>query len=241
MLQNEDVLGKEIAYFPSNRARLVLPGLIVCVILGFVLNYTLAAIPGWGPFLTTLIMAGVAFGFGWRALHYWNREVVLYEQGFSYREGSRSVLFLYKEIASIRQQAEQLAYFGGLIRRKVFRYTLTTERGESMTLDNLYANIESLGKQVESRIYPLLETHIVEKLAQGERVPFAQNFEISRDGLHEQGRLLNWDSVGRYTVSKGMLTLTDQHGAAWHKLPLSAIYNLPLLIKLLKTRTIPIH
>jgi hypothetical protein len=238
MLQNEDLLGKELSYFPSSRARLVLPGLIVCVILGFVLNYTLATIPGWGPFLTTLIMAGVAFGFGWRALHYWNREVVLYEQGFSYREGSRSVLFLYKEVISIRQQAEQLAYFGGLIRRKVFSYTLTTARGEGMTLDNLYANIESLGNHLEARIYPVLEKHIAEKLTQGERIPFAHNFEVSRDGLHEKGRMLRWESMGRYMVSRGQLTLTESSGTPWHQIPLREVDNLPLLIKLLKARTL---
>lgn len=232
MLDDDPVLGKVIAIYPSDRARLLIPTGVVVTILAIILNFTLAES---SPLLTVILMTVITLIAGWYVLHFWNREIILYEKGFSFREGARTVLFLYNEIISIRQRAERLAYFGGLIRRAVYRFTLTTIRGETMTLSNLYKRVDRLGAQLEQKIYPLLGVTLRARLMQGEKVPFTDTLRLSSVGLHEQGRDLAWDQFAGYQIGGGHLTLYAQpNKTEWLRLSLPDVDNLPLLIDLLK-------
>jgi hypothetical protein len=185
-----------------------------------------------------ILTAGVVLAVGWRTLHLWNREVVIYQNGFSYREGSRTVFFMYPEITSIRQRGEQLAYFGGLIRRSTLRFTLSTLRDETITLDRLYRRIERLGELLEAGIYPLLENMIRERLGRGDHVSFARDLRVSKDGLHTGDRHLPWNLFRGYRIGGGRLTLLAvPDGAEWLSLPLPEVDNAPLLIILLREQS----
>ncbi len=229
--------GAAIGGHRIDRLRLILPSALLVVLLGLGLNFTLVeSDPLRGPFLTTLIVAGAALALGWRALHYWNRQIVLFERGFSFREGAETIIFDYAEIASIRQQGEQLAYFGGLIRHRRFRFTLTTVRGEVIELTNLYKRVDQLIEQIEQRVYPRLGGQITAAFGRGERVPFSDSLSLSRDGLHHRGRLLAWEHLSGYQVQNSKLTLRASDGTDWLALPLAEIDNLPLLVDLLRRR-----
>lgn len=237
MLQADPVLGAVIGNYPSDRARLLIPAALVCGIAAVVLNFTLAEVPDSGPPLTILIMGLVTMAMGWRVLHFWNREIVVYEHGFSYREGSATVYFMYAEIISIRQRGERLAYFGGLFRRTVYRFTLTTIRGEKMVLSNLYRRVEQLIEQIEQKVYPLLEAYIADRLAKGEKVAFGDDLRLSSAGLHAPPGELPWSQLENFKVGGGRLSLIARPDKAeWLSLPLSEIDNIPLLLKLLRGR-----
>jgi len=182
-----------------------------------------------------ILTALVSLVAGWPVLHLWNREVVLYDNGFSFREGGRTVYFLYHEIKSLRQRGEQLAYFGGLIRRATFRFTLTTIRDERMVLANLYRQVGQMGARLEAKVMPILEPQINDQLARGEKVPFSDTLRLSQDGLHESGRHLPWASFGGYKIQGGRLRLLARaDGDEWFSLPLGDVDNIPLLLGLLK-------
>lgn len=235
MLNAHPEYGAAIGGYRIDRLRLILPSALLVVLLGLGLNFTLVeSDPLRGPFLTTLIVAGAALALGWRALHYWNRQIVLFERGFSYREGAETVTFDYAEIASIRQQGELLAYFGGLIRHRRFHFTLTTIRGEVIELTNLYERVDQLVEQIEQRVYPRLGGHITAAFTRGERVPFSDSLSLSRDGLHHRGRALAWEDLDGFGVQNGRLILCASDGTDWLSLPLAEIDNLPLLIDLLR-------
>lgn len=235
MVESDPLLGGFLANYPSDRARLLIPAAIVTGIVAVFLNFTTAAVDEWwGPPLTIILMALVVLAIGWRVLHFWNREVMLYEHGFSYREGGRNIFFLYHELASIRQRAERLAYFGGLIRRTTYRYTLTSIRGEKIVLTNLYKNVDRLMERLEQKLYALLEPQIIDRINNGEKVPFSDTLRISKSGLHEGGRDLLWQDFGGYKAGGGQLTLLTRDGAAWLSLALPDVDNLALLIGLLK-------
>lgn len=236
MVEADPVLGAVVATYPADRARLLIPAALVVGVLAVILNFTLAAVPGWGPPLTVALMTLVALAAGWVVLHYWNREVVLYENGFSYREGGRDVLFHFAEIHSFRQRAEQMAYFGGLVRRVTYRFTLIGLRGERIVLGNLYRRVGDLGLRLEQGIIRQLEPAIRDRLAKGERVPFSDTLRLSADGLHERARDLLWSDYGGYTISGGRLTLLAADGSAWFSLPLPEVDNLLILIALLRER-----
>lgn len=235
MLEADPLLGKVIGNYPSDRMRLLIPAVVVCGVVAVALNFTIADIPGWGPLVTVVVMGVVTMVMGWRALHFWNREIILFEHGFSYREGANVVYFLYHEIRSIRQHGERLAYFGGLLRRTVFRFTLKTIRDETMTLTNLYRHIDQLVERIEQKVYPLLEPYVAELLAKGEKVAFSDTLQVSSAGLSEGGRDLAWDAFAGYKIGGGRLTVFAHPGQTeWLSLPLPEIDNIPLLINLLK-------
>jgi len=235
MVESDPLLGGFLANYPSDRARLLIPAVIVSGIVAVILNFTTAAVEAWwGPPLTIILMALVVLIVGWRVLHFWNREVMLYEHGFSYREGGRTVFFLYHELASIRQRAERLVYFGGLIRRTTYRYTLISIRGEKIVLTNLYKNVDHLMERLEQKLNALLEPQIIERLNSGEKVPFSDTLRLSKSGLHESGRDLHWSEFGGYKAGGGQLTLLARDGTAWLTLALPDIDNLAILIGLLK-------
>jgi hypothetical protein len=239
MIEADPVLGAFIAAYPSNRARLLIPALAVGGVVAIILNFTTGTVEAWwGPVVTVALMAVVALGLGWRVLHFWNREIVLFEQGFSYREGARTVFFHYLEITSIRQRAERLAYFGGLIRRTSRHYTFSTIKDEQITLNNLYKDVEQLMERVEAKVNPLLDARITAQIEAGEYVAFSKSLRLSREGLHEGGRALPWADFAGYKASTGqLLLLARPNDADWFRIPLADIDNLAVLIGLLRRHT----
>jgi hypothetical protein len=236
-LPPDPALGAVISHHPSNR----LPPLIIAGSIGapvmVILNFTLARSDAWyGAPLTVMIVAVLGLALGWYILHIWNREIVLYERGFTYREGSKTIPFLYAEVRSLRLKAERKAYLAGLLRRNVYRFTVTTIRGEQFHLTNLYSDAAELGRHFEARINPLLRASIQARLEQGEAVPFSATLRLSLDGLSEGGRALSWEAYGGYRVQAGRLLLLDRAGAVWHAVRLSEIDNLTLLIERLRAR-----
>jgi len=238
MIEADPVFGKVIANYPSDRIRLMAPAVVISGVVSVILNVTLAEVDAcWGPALTVIIMAAVVLGLGWRVLHFWNREIVLYEEGFSYREGARPIFFLYHEVLSVRQQGQRLAYFGGLIRRNTYKFTLTTLRGEVMILDNTYVRIEELGANVEKKIYAVLEPYLKEEMAKGEKIPFSDTLRLSNNGLEKKGRELPWEEFDGYKISGGQISIFAQPDTSvWLSIPLPEVDNVPILIRWLKQR-----
>ena len=234
----DPLLGQALAHFPSDRLRpLIIAGLLgapVALMLGLT---TAQIVEWWGPVLTVVIIALVTLALGWYILHVWNREIVLYERGFSYREGSETVFFRYEEIASIRLRAERLAYFGGLLRRNVYRFTVTTTEAERFTITNLYRRADELGTRLTERINRALGPKIAQRLADGQAVPFSDSLTVSDKGLRENGRDLAWSAFGGYRLGGSKLTLLDADGAVWYAVPLPEVDNITLLLELLRGRT----
>jgi hypothetical protein len=217
---------------------LIVAGVIGWPIAG-VLGLTTAQVTEWwGPVITVILMAIVVLALGWYVLHGWNREIILYERGFSYREGSNTVFFRYNEVASIRLRAERLAYFGGLLRRNIYRFTVTTTEEERFTITNLYLRAAELGTKLTEQINRVLQPLIAQKIANGEAVAFGDTLTLKVDGLHEAGRALSWDDYGGYQVGGHRLALLDRTGAIWYMLPLPEVDNITLLVELLREHAV---
>ncbi len=235
MIEPDPILGQALANYPSNRLRpLIFAGAVIAPV-ALALGLTTAQVlDWWGPVVTVVIMALVVLALGWYVLHLWNREIILYERGFSYREGSKTVYFLYDEIASIRLRAERLAYFGGLLRRSVYRFTVTTREAERFTITNLYRRAAELGTRLTDQIDRTLAPEIARKWAAGDWIGFGDTLSVSREGLRESGRDLGWADYGGYRVGDHRLALLDKEGAVWHALPLAEVDNITLLVDLLR-------
>jgi hypothetical protein len=237
MIEDDPVLGKYVALHGIDRLRLLFlagaalgaVGLASYIALG--ISYA-----GWVQFATFIIPALVTLGVGWYLLHLWNREIILYERGFSYREGSRLVAFLYDEIQSVRRKGERLAYFGGRVRRDVHVITVTTRTGEVLVLTDQYRRADELGIALEKRVNAVLRPEIEARLANGEIVSFG-GLGLDALGLRQGEQALAWRDVGGYRVEARQLHILDASGAVWGSAPLAEMENITLFLDILKTNS----
>jgi hypothetical protein len=238
-LEDDPVLGAAIANYPSNRARLLLIGAAILGVAYLILTITLLNVEERLAFgITVVVMGIVTIAVGWYMAHLWNREVVLYDKGFSYREGSFIAYIPYADILAMRQLAERRAYFGGLLRRNVYRYTLLTLQDETIVLGNVYKRIDELGVRLERAVNDALRGVMERALAAGKTVPFSATLSIGTDGLHEGERLLQWSDFGGYQIARGSLdVLAKSDKAVWFSVPLDEIDNVTLLLGVLKEKS----
>ncbi len=238
VLEADPVLGNALASYLSNRALRLARGGVFFLLVGFVLTVALWNVEATiaAP-VTVAVMGVVGLLVGWYVLHTWNREVVLYEHGFSYREGSAVVFLHYTEIRSIHQRAERLVY-GGILRRTVFRITLITERDETIVLDSVYRRVEDLGPRLEAQINQALTPQVGARIARGEQVAFGGGLLLSASGLHhnESGSTLAWEQFGGYGIEQRQLVLLASDGVVWQRVPLVVLVNVTLLLDILKSK-----
>ncbi len=242
----DPVLGTPIHNFPSRRLRALLVGWSFLIGLSLLLNLAFWNFDGvWVGVVVITLMGLLALVVGWWVLHQWNREVILYENGFSYREGSTNVPFQYSEVRAIRIRAEQLAYFGGLLRRVIYRITLTTHAGEAIVLDNTYSGIERLSDKLTEQINRTVRPALQQQYEQGEWVAFTDYLAVSRMGIRvskevladtDEDAVLPWHEYASYRVEQRKLRLLTRGGQVWFEAPLSEIDNITLLVAVLRQR-----
>lgn len=235
-LDDDPLFGKYIAHYPVQRTQLLIQAGIIYALVTLVLQVAFANLDDVTAaiFLITAFSV-MAFGLGWYVLHLWNREVVLYDRGFHYREGSKTVPIQYSEIIAMRQRAERVALFG-VLPRDVHQYTLLTKNEELIVLNNRYHRIGELGQRLDKAIVlarrPILE-HL---LATGETLVFHEKLTMTQDGLHSGGEHLPWDAIHGYRAEGGQFIIRADSAAPWFTGRLEEIDNLTLLFLLLKAR-----
>ncbi len=237
-LDDDPVFGAAIANFPSNRARLLAIGGAILVVVWLAVTFALLGVDeGAAAIITVLVMGLTTIVVGWYVAHLWNREVVLFARGFSYREGSYNAYILYDDVRSFRQHAERQAYFGGLIRRSVYRFSIQTIHDETIVLTGVYRRVNQLGARLESCVIPVVKARMERQLAEGKPFDFAATLSVTRDGLCDGERDLRWDEFGGCKVQGGRLNLFRAgDDSPWFSIALAEVDNLALLVTVLNER-----
>lgn len=233
----DPVYGAEISNYPSDRGRLLLIGGSVYFTVTFVVNAAFASVDAATAAIFVIgTMAALAVLIGWLILHLWNREVILFERGFSYREGSRNVYFLYAEVQSIQQRIERVSYFGGLIRRNILQITVQTKQDETIVLDRLYRKIDELSLRLEQLINRAQHPIVEAKLEQGTTVAFGEVLSLTQQGIHLGERVLAWNEYAGCDIGGGRLTLKSHTEPEWGRVSLAELENPTLLLEVLYQR-----
>ena len=242
-IPEHEVLGKPIDNFPSRRLAVLGLGWSILIGVSLLINGALWNVEAeWiGP----IVVGGIgtlAWYIGWRILHVWNREVILYERGFTYREGSRDVPFLYGEVRAMRLRVEEQSAFGGILKRTVYLMQLTTYVGDQMKIGNLYRRVGDLTDKLTMLINTPLREAIHERLLAGEEEPFAEYLFVSNSGLRVDATILEsasedarlaWSDFGGYEVKNRQLLLR-QDNEVWFAVPLTEVDNLIVLLEILR-------
>lgn len=235
-LEADPIYGKPLANYPSDRTRLLLISGAIYAALALVLNVAFAGVESQTASIFVIGgMALAALVIGWFVLHLWNREVILYERGFSYREGSRDVFFSYGDIDNIQLRAERVSYFGGLLRRTLREVRLHSIHDESMMLNSIYRRIDELMLRLERLVTQARLPIVQAKLNSGETIAFADGFHLSANGLHVEQDILPWTAFSGHRVGGGQLHLLTADETVWRSLPVKHLHNAMLMITLLET------
>jgi hypothetical protein len=229
-------LGKYLSHHPSRRMMLLIRGAIFYAIPAWILQLlTVNLDDQTAALFLPFSFAAIGGAVGWYVLHLWNREVVLYERGFSYRQGSVTAYFRYENIVTLKQSIETQSILG-LFPRTVYNYTLISDLDETLQINNLYSNTEKLTRSLDALIATARLPIIRQQMASGQAVPFAEDFKLSREGIMQGEHELFWQELKAYKLQAGRLVLQSSDNPEWAALPLRDINNPPLLLALLKER-----
>jgi hypothetical protein len=244
-IEDHPQLGKYIDNFPSRRLRALLMGWSFLIGLGLLVNLAFwNSDAAWVGPVVIIGIAIIALVVGWWIMHQWNREVIVYERGFTYREGSEDVPFVFAEVQTLRLRAERLTYLGGLFRRTVYHVTISTVGGDRIVLDNTYNSIDRLTDRLTEAVNTALRPRIRYSLQQGHSVAFGEAITLTADGIRVEGvptdaapdgTVLPWHDFSGYRVEKGQLLLLTGGELVWFAQPLAEIDNLTLLVEWLQT------
>ena len=176
---------------------------------------------------------GIAAAALWYVVHYWNREVVLYERGFTYHEGSRTGQFYYKDITTVRQNIEDLS-IGRLRLRTIYTYQMISRFDEQLTINNIYSETRNLINRLDSFIARERLPELREDLAQGKPIQFGDAFQLTQEGIRYDGKTLVWDDVVNVRVRGGSLIIDSGDSEAWAIESVPAIDNVVIIIGMIK-------
>jgi hypothetical protein len=236
-IEDDPTLGIFVAFYPSNRLRLLLIAGGILLVVWFVITVLLWQVEaGVASTVTVIVLALAALVVGWFMLHLWNRAVIVYARGFSYREGSRTALIPFDSIATVRQRAERRQFFGGLVRHTIYELHLLTHNDEQIMLNGFYNRMDELSLRLERQITEAQLEAAHRQLAGGGTVSF-EGLTIDTDGLRRDGEILAWDAFGGHQVRNRRIDILDRQGNSWAAMRLSEVPNLRLLIELLREHT----
>ncbi|MDQ7024129.1 MAG: hypothetical protein Q9P44_01075 [Anaerolineae bacterium] len=227
-------LGKYVSHHPSNRIRLVMRAAIFYAIPVLILQALFWDVSdGAASRFLPAMFAAIALGAVWYTAHFWNREVILYEQGFTYQQGSQQGQFRYADIAILQPAVQRLGLVN-VFQFTNFNYTLITIDDEVLRITNLFSDIRKLVTRLEGYIARDRLLIIQQALDKGETVDVGAGLRLSKSGLNYEGRELLWQDVGKRNIKDGNLILRTQNNDEWARVPIAELNNPVLLLAVLK-------
>jgi hypothetical protein len=232
VIEPDPVLGAYIAHHPSNRLLLLILGGIAYAIPVLLLQILFSqADKTTAAVVLISAYSIIALVIGWVILHLWNREVILYERGFTYREGSKIRAFPYASIVSFQQRAMKFAFPRWPI--VIYSSTMLTDQDELLLINNIYTDVAKLVRRLEGLITRARLPVVAAKFQAGERVAFGP-LSLSGQALHMGDKTLPWSDWSGYRFANNQLVLMDKSGADWAAVPVMEIDQILLLVALMK-------
>jgi hypothetical protein len=227
-------LGKYLSHHPSNRIRLIIQAAIFYAIPVAILQALFWNVDNnFVTLFLPMVFAAVGLVAFWYAAHFWNREVIVYENGFTYQQGSQVGQFRYADIVMLKPDVQRINVLR-FIQRTDFNYTLITVDDEVLRITNLYSDINKLVARLEASItrdrLPIMQ----QAIQAGQTVDVGGGLRLSKMGLEYEGRELFWHELGTRNVREGNLILRKQDNSEWAAIPIAELNNPVLLLAVLK-------
>lgn len=238
VIDDDPVFGRYVVHFTAHRLKLLLQAGAIYAASALVINLATWNLEGTlVNVVVPLLYALVAMPLLWAVAHLWNREVIVFERGFTYRQGSVVAAFPFLSIARVDVQIELVRLFGLIPYERVVG-RLQSEQGDLIRIDGVFKDSRKLLDVLERGILrerlPLLRA----QLANGQEANFGA-LTLTRDGLRDHdGRTLSWEAFTRAQVEKDSIVLLSG-GEMWGRYHDRDLHSEALLILLLKERSQP--
>lgn len=237
-LPDDPILGAYVSHHPSNRTLLLLRGGVIYALGVVVLQVLFLRVDDrTAAVLLPVLYAAIAAAIYWYILHLWNREVVLYSGGFTYRRGSQLGAFPYANIASVSLRVQRVSLLGrwGWM---LYDMRLLSDQDEQMRVTNLYTDAGQLCERLERAIARARKPIAEALLARGEALAFGDALTLDAQGIAFADARLAWADYVGFTLKGDTLRLNTRTGDAL-RVPLAGLPNAVLLVAMLKERAAP--
>lgn len=231
----DPILGNYVSHHPSNRIRLMIIGLIIYAVPVFAMQAIFWTVENnIAAIILPILFALIGAGAFWFVAHHWNREVVLYERGLSYRQGSTTAYILYANVVKLIQNIERIRFAG--LSRTVYDYKLVTDIDETLIINNVYSSPERLTRSLDAFIARDRLPIIRHKITSGEDATFNDSLHINSEGIMLDERKLAWQDYKTQRVKQGELYIQSRDDDEWAVIAVTDIDNPVLFIAVLKER-----
>ena len=234
-IDDDPVLGRYVIHFTSHRLRLLLQAGAVYALSALIINVVTWNMEGTlVNIVVPLLYALIAISLVWAVAHLWNREVIVFEHGFTYRQGSVVAAFPFLMIARVDVQIETLRLFGLLPYERVLGQ-LQSEQGDLIRIDWVFKDSRRLLDLLERGILrdrlPVLQA----RLASGQEVDFGALTAAPQSLRDQDGRTLPWEELSGVRAEKDSVVILSG-GEVWGRYADRDLHSEALLVRLLKER-----
>jgi hypothetical protein len=194
----------------------------------------------YGPVMITdklsgpAILAFVLFAFGllagWGVYANWQKGVVLYDNGFAYRDRKGVRAWRWEQVDSLRAAITR-HYTNGIYTGTTHVYTLFNQQGEKLVLADQITKVEELAQVIEESIFPRLYEQAARQYNNGETIA-AGPVLVSKAGIQIGKKNYPWVEVDGVSIHQGFLKVSRKDGG-WFSGASAAAATIPNLRVLL--------
>lgn len=186
-----------------------------------------------GPAILAVVLFAFGLLAGWGAYTNWQKAVVLYDNGFAYRDRKGLRAWRWEQVDSL-QAAITRHYTNGIYTGTTHVYTLFNQQGEKLVLADQITKVEQLAQAIEENIFPRLYEQAARRYNNGETIA-AGPVLVSKVGIQIGKKNYPWVEVDRVAIHQGFLKVSRKDGGWFSGASASAatIPNLRVLLTIL--------
>jgi len=178
-----------------------------------------------GLFLLSLIFAGAAYA-------NWVKAIMLYQNGFAYKDRRGLHPWRWRDVASLRMAVTRHDIFG-IHTGTTHAYTVENRSGNRLVLNDGFSRVEELARVIEENIFPLLFEQATQQFNFEKNLNFGP-IMVNKAGIQINRKSFGWGEVQQVSVHQGILKISEKRGG-WFSgasAATAAIPNLRVLLSI---------
>lgn len=176
-----------------------------------------------GLFLSSLIFAGVAYA-------NWTKAIVLYQNGFTYKDRRGLHPWRWRDVAALRMAVTRHDVLG-IHTGTTHAYTLENRNGNRLALNDGFSRMEELARVIEENTFSLLFEQAAQQYNFGRNLTFGPVM-VNKAGIQVGRKSYGWGEVQQVSIQQGILKVSKK-GGGWFNGASAAASNIPNLRVLL--------
>ncbi len=180
-----------------------------------------------GLFLLSLIFAGSAYA-------NWVKVILLYRDGFAYKDRRGLHLWRWRDVTALRMAAIRHDVFG-IHTGTIHTYTIENRNGNRLVLNDGFSRVEELAQVIEEKTFPILFEQAAQQYNAGQTLTFGPLW-VDKAGIQISGKNYAWDEIQLVTVQRGYLRIARKDGGLFGgaKIAVAGIPNLRVLLSIIR-------